>query len=95
MSWNALEHVDPEAFSSSPLLEVLDLSHNLLQNLLDQSYLLHTQSLLKLSLAFNPFLNMTLGQEFRALGKLRTLALGAKHIGLRDFQNIAQVKCHS
>jgi len=95
VSWNGLELIDAETFLDTPLLEVLDLSHNRLLNLSGQQYLLHTSNLVVLNLAWNGFLNMTLGSEFSFLVKLERLALGAENISVGDFANIAKVKLQS
>ncbi|KAM4554873.1 toll-like receptor 1 [Odontesthes bonariensis] len=95
VSWNGLELIDAETFLDTPLLEVLDLSHNRLLNLSGQQYLLHTGNLVVLNLAWNGFLNMTLGSEFSFLVKLERLALGAENISVGDFASIAKVKLHS
>ncbi|KAM4732564.1 toll-like receptor 1 [Anableps anableps] len=94
MSWNGLEIIDAETFLDTPLLEDLDLSHNVLRNLLDQQYLLHTGNLRVINLAWNKFMNMTLGREFSFLEKLENLTLGAKAISLGDFKNISEVKLY-
>ncbi|XP_012737636.2 toll-like receptor 1 [Fundulus heteroclitus] len=94
MSWNGLELIEAETFLDTPLLEDLDLSHNVLRNLSDQRFLLHTGNLRVINLAWNEFLNMTLGREFNALRKLETLTLGARAISSGDFRNIAMVKLH-
>ncbi|XP_072251888.1 toll-like receptor 1 [Leuresthes tenuis] len=95
VSWNGLELIDAETFLDTPLLEVLDLSHNRLQNLSAQRYLLHASNLVVLNLAWNGFLNMTLGSEFSFLVKLKRLALGAENISVGDFANIGKVKLQS
>ncbi|KAL3044868.1 hypothetical protein OYC64_013192 [Pagothenia borchgrevinki] len=69
VSWNSLKDIDEETFLDTPLLKDLDLSHNGLRNLSGQQYLLHTENLLVLNLAFNKFLTMTLGSEFSSLVK--------------------------
>lgn len=92
VSWNSLKDIDEETFLDTPLLKDLDLSHNGLRNLSGQQYLLHTENLLVLNLAFNKFLTMTLGSEFSSLVKLETLALGPQNISMGDFKNIAKVK---
>ncbi|XP_047209785.1 toll-like receptor 1 [Girardinichthys multiradiatus] len=94
MSWNGLELIETETFHDTPLLEDLDLSHNMLRNLSDQQYLLYTGNLRVINLAWNEFLNMTLGKEFSVLGKLENLTLGAKAISLGDFKNIAKAKLY-
>ncbi|XP_026213132.1 toll-like receptor 1 [Anabas testudineus] len=95
ISWNQLEHIDPETFLDTPQLEDLDLSHNRLMILLGQQYLLHAGNLKMLNLAYNEFLNMTLGTEFTFLVKLERLALGAKNVSIGDFKNIAKLKLRS
>ncbi|XP_054595003.2 toll-like receptor 1 isoform X2 [Nothobranchius furzeri] len=80
VSWNGLEKMDAETFLDTPHLEGLDLSHNMLTNLSGQQYLLHTGNLVMLNLAWNSFLNMTLGSEFSLLVKLVDFTLGAKNI---------------
>lgn len=92
MSWNSLKHIDPETFLDTPQLQDLDLSHNTLKILLGQQYLLHTGSLTMLNLAYNEFLNMTLGAEFSSLLKLEKLAVGAKNVRIGDFKNIVKLK---
>ncbi|MEQ2192282.1 hypothetical protein XENOCAPTIV_009513 [Xenoophorus captivus] len=94
MSWNGLELIETETFHDTPLLEDLDLSHNMLRNLSDQQYLLYTGNLRVINLAWNEFLNMTLGKEFSVLGKLENLTLGAKAISVGDFKNIAKAKLY-
>ncbi|XP_038152451.1 toll-like receptor 1 [Cyprinodon tularosa] len=94
MSWNGLELIEAETFVDTPLLDNLDLSHNLLRNLSDQQYLSHTRNLRVMNLARNKFLNMTLGREFSFLEKVEKLTLEAKAISLGDFKNIAKVKLH-
>lgn len=94
MSWNGLEMIEGETFLDTPLLEDLDLSHNVLRNLSDQKYLLRTGNLRLINLAWNRFVKMTLGREFVFLGKLENLTLGAKAISLGDFKNIAKIKLH-
>lgn len=94
MSWNGLEIIEAETFLDTPLLEDLDLSHNMLRNLSDQQYLLHTGNLRLINLAWNKFVKMTLGREFVFLEKLEKLTLGAKAISLGDFQNIANITLH-
>ena len=95
LSWNVLEAIHPETFHPTPLLKELDLSHNRLQNLSDQTYLLHTPNLKDLDLAFNGFVTMALGKEFRSLKNLLYLSLGADEIRVGDFANIANLtmKC--
>uniref|UniRef100_A0A1A8ICL4 Toll-like receptor 1 n=2 Tax=Nothobranchius kuhntae TaxID=321403 RepID=A0A1A8ICL4_NOTKU len=95
VSWNGLEKMDAETFLDTPHLEGLDLSHNLLTNLSGQQYLLHTGNLVMLNLAWNSFLNMTLGSEFSLLVKLVDFTLGAKNIHVGDFKSLATVKLHS
>nr|XP_046261425.1 toll-like receptor 1 [Scatophagus argus] len=95
MSWNSLEEIDPETFLDTPLLENLDLSHNRLRNLSCQRYLLHTENLLVLNLAYNEFFTMALGNEFSSLVKLERLAFVANNICMGDFKNIAKVKLRS
>ncbi|XP_017282615.1 toll-like receptor 1 [Kryptolebias marmoratus] len=95
VSWNGLELIDADAFLDTPRLNRLDLSHNRLMNLSAQQYLLHTGSLVVLSLAWNKFLNMTLGVEFSFLKELENLTLGAKDIRVGDFRNLAELKLQS
>ncbi|KAF6714805.1 Toll-like receptor 6 [Oryzias melastigma] len=95
VSWNGLEHIDAETFRDTPDLEYLDLSHNRLANLSGQQYLVNVGNLMELNLAWNTFLNMTLGEEFSFLLKLKGLTLGAKNIGVGDFRNIAGLKLQS
>nr|XP_054595004.1 toll-like receptor 1 isoform X3 [Nothobranchius furzeri] len=95
VSWNGLEKMDAETFLDTPHLEGLDLSHNMLTNLSGQQYLLHTGNLVMLNLAWNSFLNMTLGSEFSLLVKLVDFTLGAKNIHVGDFKSLATVKLHS
>nr|XP_040028456.1 toll-like receptor 1 [Gasterosteus aculeatus aculeatus] len=92
VSWNGLAAIDPATFLDTPLLEDLDLSHNRLRNLSGQLYLLHTDNLRVLNLAFNDFVTMTLGSEFSSLLKLESLAIGAQNISNGDFMNIAETK---
>ncbi|XP_037316657.1 toll-like receptor 1 [Pungitius pungitius] len=92
VSWNGLGDIDPATFLDTPLLEDLDLSHNRLRNLSGQRFLLHTDNLRVLNLAFNHFDAMTLGSEFRSLPKLERLAIGAQNISNGDFMNIAEAK---
>lgn len=95
VSWNGLELIDAEAFLDTPHLNHLDLSHNMLTNLSGQQYLLHTGSLTVLNLAWNKFLNMTMGVEFSFLIKLENLTVGAQNIHVGDFKNLAEVKLQS
>ncbi|XP_037531784.1 toll-like receptor 1 [Nematolebias whitei] len=95
VSWNGLELIDAETFVDTPHLKHLDLSHNTLKNLSGQRYLLHTGNLVVLNLAWNKFLNMTLGMEFTFLVKLKNLTLGAKSILVGDFKNVVGVKLQS
>ncbi|XP_028815735.1 toll-like receptor 1 [Denticeps clupeoides] len=88
LSGNVLWDIDKDTFTSTPLLEVLDLSGNRLQSLMDQQYLLQTQSLKYLDLTFNCFVNMTLGAAFGTLRKLEHLGLGAEVLRTDDFQSI-------
>ncbi|KAG7275767.1 hypothetical protein CRUP_009870 [Coryphaenoides rupestris] len=96
LSGNGLEEIDPGVFSRTPLLGDLDLSHNSLRNLSDQLYLDHTKHLRALNLAFNMFFTMRLGEQFRTLEMLQSLALGGNtNIQMDDFENIAGVKLHT
>uniref|UniRef100_A0A3P9MA10 Toll-like receptor 1 n=1 Tax=Oryzias latipes TaxID=8090 RepID=A0A3P9MA10_ORYLA len=92
VSWNGLEHIDAETFLDTPHLQYLDLSHNILMNLSGQRYLVNAGNLVELNLAWNMFLNMTLGEEFSLLVKLKGLTIGARNIGVGDFKNIARLK---
>uniref|UniRef100_A0A8C7CWU0 Toll-like receptor 1 n=1 Tax=Oncorhynchus kisutch TaxID=8019 RepID=A0A8C7CWU0_ONCKI len=62
-SWNVLEEIDPETFHPTPTLESLDLSHNSLQNLTEQRYLLFIQNLRGLDLTSNLFHTINLGAD--------------------------------
>ncbi|KAL0974091.1 hypothetical protein UPYG_G00215270 [Umbra pygmaea] len=90
LSWNVLDEIDRETFHPT-ILEILDLSHNQLQNLSDQHYLLFAQNLRFLDLTFNLFHTMTLGENFCRLAKLEILGLGASIIMVDDFINITHI----
>lgn len=95
VSWNGLELINVETFQDTPHLNHLDLSHNMLTNLSGQRYLLHTGNLAVLNLAWNKFLNMTMGVEFSFLKKLENLTVGAQNIHVGDFKSLAGVKLQS
>lgn len=75
LSHNRLERIDRRIFWTTPNLEVLDLSYNLLSNGLE-ALVSTCKSLRDLNLAHNRFEKLEHFKNFRFLKKLKQLELG-------------------